>query len=207
MSATRALLLAAATAAAACTVNVSNTPPAEDNMQRDDNGNGQATAKATVTPTATAAPSASSAPTADPTAKVCTKMGCMGGLTVEVVPAKTGFGKGSYKIDVVADGKKTSCELKLPLPACDKGHAATCKGDVGVDVKEVGCDKPLAEQAFGPLRFREPPTELKITVTKDGKRFADGTVSPAYKTVQPNGPGCEPTCKQGEAKVCADKCP
>lgn len=208
MSPTRSLLLAAATVTVvACTVNVTSNPPAQDNMQRDDNGNGQATATATAKPTATATPSATATATSEPTGKVCTKMGCMSNLLVEVVPSKAGFGKGSYKVEVVADGKKGSCELKLPLPACDKGQAAKCEGDLKLDLKEVGCGKPVGEQSFGPLRFSEPPSELKVTVTKDNKRFAEGALKPDYKTLQPNGPGCDPVCKTAEAKVCADKCP
>lgn len=186
----------------ACTVSVDNnqgpdTPPSDDNA---------AQPTATVPPTANPTTTATTAPTGESPPKMCTKMGCLSGLAIDIEPAAGGWTKGTYVIDVVADGKKSTCELKLPLPACDKGPATKCEGEAGVKVLERGCGQPASQQTFGPLRFVSAPAEIKVTVKKDGKQLTDSTVKPAYKTVQPNGPDCDPVCQQGKERVCVGKC-
>ncbi len=161
------------------------------------------------------APAATAQPTAQPTSsggglsdadkdalqkklagqKICTQMGCIDGYTLEVSPAA--WPKGKYVLSLEADGKRSTCEATLPLPACDKGRAVTCKGDVEVLVGESGCALPPEQQGLGPLTFKGAPAKVSVAITRGGKEVGKGTFTPTYKTVQPNGPDCAPTCKHG----------
>ncbi|NUP04800.1 MAG: hypothetical protein HOW73_01935 [Polyangiaceae bacterium] len=181
-------------AASACTASTQSTPDGE-----------QPPSDATSAPTETAAPTASgAAPTAsaEPSAtppKMCTTMGCDNGVSVALKPAKEGqnpFVKGSYSVEVLAGGKVTKCTVSLPLPACDKGPAVKCDGDVKVIVGASGCALPPASHSFGPVILEEGPAEFEVIVKKDKKVLGQGKFKPTYKTVQPNGAGCEPTCNQ-----------
>jgi hypothetical protein len=166
---------------------------------------GQDTAAPAPTDAPDVAPGPTGEPTAAPTAtqKACTEMGCENGFKVELNakdPKKT-FGKGAYTVEVLSGGKASKCEISLPLPACEKGPAAKCTGDIKVDLVASGCALPPDAHSFGPVSFPESPAEVEIIVKKDKKKLGEGKFKPTYKTVQPNGPGCEPTCNQAPAET------
>lgn len=125
-------------------------------------------------------------------------MGCVDGLHVELEGPQP---KGAYEIAVEADGKRATCRVSLPLPACDKGPAVQCKGDVEVMIGEKGCALPPDQHGFGPLNFKGAAANVKVSVKRAGKEVGAGTFSPTYRTVQPNGPNCPPTCKQARDKI------
>lgn len=130
--------------------------------------------------------------------KICTEMGCIDGFHVDVEPQA--WAKGQYKLVIEADGKKSTCEATLPLPACGK-QAVSCKGDVQVMIGESGCALPPDQQGLGPFNFKGAPAKVSITVSRGGKEVGKGTFSPTYKQVQPNGPSCPPTCNHASDKI------
>lgn len=189
--------------ASACTVTANNTEP--DNLQRDDDRPTR-TATPPTTSTPTTSSSADTSTTSRPldAPKACTKMGCRSSLEIEVTGTKPG--KGKYAFEIEADGKKAQCELSLPLKACDKGLSTKCTGDVKVEIGESGCALPPAEHGFGPISLPDSPAAARVVIKKDGKPLSDKRFTPAYKTSQPNGPGCEPTCKQAREEICGAGC-
>jgi hypothetical protein len=130
--------------------------------------------------------------------KVCTEMGCVDGFHVGVDPEV--WPKGRYQLELEADGKKSTCEASLPLPACGK-KAVSCKGDVEVMIGESGCALPPEQHGLGPFTFKGKPAKVAITVKRGGKEVGKASFSPAYKTVQPNGPSCPPTCEHATDKI------
>lgn len=191
-------------ALASCQVNVkpSRGGP-EDHGQHDDDKNGTDTdadtsALAASAEAPTARPTATATTTPAPTAKICTEVGCLNGLVVDVSAGRSGFGKGRYEIDVVADGKKAKCELAIPLVACDKGPSAKCTGDVKLSIGEAGCALDPKEQGISTIAIEGSPAAVEITVKRAGKKIGAAKLTPAYKTLQPNGPDCPPTCKSGK---------
>ncbi|HTJ85379.1 MAG TPA: hypothetical protein VL400_26860 [Polyangiaceae bacterium] len=162
------------------------------------------TAAVTADPIATAEPTATetSAPTAAPTGaqKMCTQMACVDGLNIDFEPNGP-MKKGKYTFTIEADGKKQECTGSLPLPACEKGRALTCKGEGDAMIMESGCALPPDQQGFGPIMLKTGPAAVKITVKKDGATIGTADLKPSYRTVQPNGPDCGPTCKQASEKI------
>jgi hypothetical protein len=165
----------------------------------------------TATP-ATAAPIAAPtvAPTAEPTAsatapsfgKVCTKMGCIGALTV-AVDGGAKLAKGKYVIDVDADGKKGKCSFVAPGFCGDK--APKCEGDVQVDLVTAGCDKATEKGAPPPalveIKLPTSPKAATVVVNRDGKKVGEAKLAPEYKENRPNGPDCDPVCRVADAKI------
>ncbi len=176
-------------------------------MTVEDGGDAPAT---TSTAAATQTPSTepTSVPTTEPTStasapalpKACTRMGCIGALEVAVVGGDK-LAKGKYVIDVEADGKKGKCTFAAPSFCEDK--APKCEGDIEIDVVTLGCPSVTTGPAPSIKSFKLPssPAAANITVTRDGKKVGEVKLAPQYKEVRPNGPDCDPVCKNASEKL------
>jgi hypothetical protein len=132
--------------------------------------------------------------------RVCTQMGCLDGLHVELATT-AGLGPGTYALELEADAAKGSCEVTLPLPPCDKGSATVCKGDVAVLVGESGCALDPAAHGFGPLTFKGAPARVRVVVRKGTAELGAATFTPTYRKVRPNGEGCGPVCQHATERL------
>ena len=121
----------------------------------------------------------------------CTEIGCQDGLLIRVTPT-SGWPAGQYVITTQVDDATIVCTGTLPLPACGT-PGLTCDGE-GVQVTESGCALGPEEHAFGDVMLATQPESVSLTIERDGTQVADGSWTPDYETVQPNGPECEPTC-------------
>lgn len=120
----------------------------------------------------------------------CTLIGCADGFSVTV--ASTGTWKaGTYVVTVVADGVTTTCSAAFPLT----GAAAQCTGS-GVVVGLSGSALPAEQQSIANVALSSTPKSVKVEIARDGAPLGSQTFTPTYKTTQPNGPKCEPTCTQ-----------
>lgn len=79
---------------------------------------------------------------------------------------------------------------------------------VGATTYDINCPDPaLSRDIFceaGRIRISnisDPPTSITVALSAGDLQY-NGVVMVAVKTSQPNGPECEPTCKNGEvAKI------
>lgn len=126
-----------------------------------------------------------------PIERACTEIGCQDGLLIRVLSAAA-WPHGQYRFDIEQDGARVVCTGTLPLPSCGV-QAMVCDGP-GPVITESGCALEPAAHAFGDVTFTTTPAEVAIVVTHDGKPVDAGRWHPAYQTIQPNGPGCEPIC-------------
>ena len=126
---------------------------------------------------------------------VCTQLACQSGLRVGFRPASGVWPKGKYRFQVIADDSSTMCESDLPLPKA--ATKPSCPVDYAL-LEESGALLPAREQAYGGIQILRAAAKITIRVSRDGRELVQGTWSPAYRQVEPNGPGCPPTCKQGE---------
>jgi hypothetical protein len=134
----------------------------------------------------------------EPTQAGCTEIGCQDGLLVRVTPTSA-WPSGEYTFTIEADSGTTVCTGSLPLPACET-RAISCDGN-DVQVTESGCALEPSQHAFGDLMFTSAPASLTVTVTRDGQQVGSRSWTPEYQTVQPNGPGCEPTCTNATVEL------
>jgi hypothetical protein len=128
---------------------------------------------------------------------MCTQIGCMDGLTLTTPIQYAGqniWKPGHYRFDFVINGQKEHCTGVLPLKPCDY-PSLTCTSSA-IMITESGCALPAEAQGFGDISLPVDTETLSLTITRDGHIISEGSWKPAYKISQPNGPQCEPICKQ-----------
>lgn len=132
--------------------------------------------------------------------KVCTELGCKSGLDIELVRS-TPWPQGSYRITLRLDGKSASCEGKLPLEPCERGPTFHCS-DASLSIAESGCALPPDQHAIGGLSSTvTEASKASLVIEHQGALQATAQLTPAFQTVQPNGPGCEPVCQSASMRL------
>ena len=125
-------------------------------------------------------------------------MGCVDGLHIDLSPDV--WQAGSYRFVIVADGTQTVCEGSLPLRACEQGPSLSCKGK-GVLIGESGCALPAAQHGFSDIHLQAGPTNVTVTIERDGAEMVRKTFTPTYQDAMPNGPDCPPVCRQAGDRI------
>ena len=62
------------------------------------------------------------------------------------------------------------------------------------------CD-PIPGQFIEGCALQGTPTNVRIVQMVDGVVLLDESIAPTYKVVYPNGPDCDPGCKQASASL------
>ncbi len=112
-----------------------------------------------------------------------------------------GWPAGSYRFVVTVDTRRVTCEGSLPLPlpvapsACGQGSSLKCDG-AGVLISRSGCGLPAEQQGFSHIHVDGAPALVNIRTELDGTVEGIESFTPDYKLLRPNGPMCEPQCKQ-----------
>jgi hypothetical protein len=130
--------------------------------------------------------------------RACTEIGCASGLSVDFVRSGR-WAAGNYRIEVTADGNAGACEITLPL-SCSR--QPRCTGASAWRVGESGCAlDPQSHSLTGVDFSPAQPVDVTVTVSLDDRRLGEARLQPVYTTSQPNGPGCEPVCRQARATL------
>lgn len=106
---------------------------------------------------------------------MCTLIGCIGGIEVEVVglPESTPF------------------EISLTFPSGET-QTLKCGGEIDESIPfEKTCSSKGA--FFSLPSDSEPPEVIAVTVTMSAGQWTE-TIFPEYEEFLPNGEGCLPTC-------------
>jgi hypothetical protein len=139
------------------------------------------------------------------TQKTCTLIGCSDALTLNLsLPSGE---KPNINVDLMIDGTAVSC------PALGDRPSATCAGNVTSTMVE-GQTCTQTQQAgtvtqtctgngIFHLRIEVPgtPKSVSYTANLNGAVVGQDSLSPTFQSVNPNGPGCDPACKQATADV------
>lgn len=136
----------------------------------------------------------------DPGGKMCTLIGCINGLHLNLAKV-TPWTAGNYSFAFDLDGTAVTCTGALPLPACDKGAALRCDVEGKVQIGESGCALPPEQHGFSDIQILGEPAKVKLTITRDDQQLHSGELTPTYVTSRPNGPDCEPECRGANAEV------
>ena len=132
--------------------------------------------------------------------KTCTLIGCTDQATIGIQRANGAGVSLSVSLDI--DGRIVEC----PAPPANAG--APCDGQVRVTQRELQeCFEEMVGSAIflrcaGTGKFEQvveisgTPTTIRVTARNATMVVAESSFTPQYMDVQPNGPDCEPTCKQ-----------
>ncbi len=153
---------------------------------------------------ALAACAAKSPGPSDPGAKVCTQIGCIDGLRVNLTKP-TPWAAGNYTFTFALDDAPVTCTGALPLPACDQGPALRCQGDDKakrlVQIGESGCALPPEQHGFSDIQISGTPTKIQLTIEHAETVLHSSEFAPTYVTTRPNGPECGPECRSASTEL------
>jgi len=124
-------------------------------------------------------------------------IGCADSLEVRFAGATAK--PGLYQIEVVADGVPATCQLTLPHTC---GTQAMCTGGTGLlnwRLMVSACGPGIERRIEGFIFNNDPPSSLDFVVRRDDVIVGGGSAKPVYKESRPNGPDCEPLCRQAPA--------
>lgn len=130
--------------------------------------------------------------------KPCTLIGCSSGFSLNLRPLNDRFQPGRYDVRVVPENDTTrSCFFVISndTQSCASGHC----------VREETCNALYFVGYSDPDRvmISYPVLEAKLTiqVEREGLDVGELIVQPEYHSIQPNGPGCPPTCRRASASL------
>lgn len=124
----------------------------------------------------------------------CSMIGCADGLTVEFQTAS--WPQGAWQVDVKTPTETRTCTATLPLPP---SGASTCSDKLMLMTS--GSALAVTEHKLIGVQLPDAPSEVTVTVTRNGTKVAEKTLKPTYKKSQPNGSACEPICTQAGDKL------
>jgi hypothetical protein len=145
----------------------------------------------------------------------CTDIGCRDQASLTLRPAGGEWLAGSYRLIVTIDGEERQCAFSVPadLPEPGSGRAlcdpflplylqpeTVCSERRDRDSVSQSCT-PIPDRYSGSLTLQGTPAVLVVTVERDGQILSNDTLKPAYQASRPNGPGCEPLCRQASAEL------
>jgi hypothetical protein len=132
--------------------------------------------------------------------KTCTLIGCNDQFTIQIQLADGA--RPHLTADMVIDGRAVSCA------APTDSSTVTCDTGVSVWSRELqSCTQSqsgtvVMETCVGSGVFAETivvqgsPKSLSMSLLNGTTSVAQQTFQPQYESNQPNGPGCDPICKQ-----------
>jgi hypothetical protein len=129
----------------------------------------------------------------------CTDIGCGAALTVDFIGDE--WEAGSYAIVVTADGVTTTCAATLPFGSCETGW--TCdRTESGFWLLTSGCALSAEQHALAGIEWTTAgPRSVTIELSRDGSSLGTVSGTLSYRSSQPNGADCEPTCETAQEQL------
>lgn len=114
----------------------------------------------------------------------CSEVGCLDELSILYANETGKLDDGEYVSEVTIGGQTQTCAFTVT------NHLAPDAGPC------VTVTAPTFE-----IVDLQPADHIEFTLTVNGQLKVRHSLDPAYKTVQPNGPECEPTCRQAVVDI------
>lgn len=124
---------------------------------------------------------------------VCTDMGCTDGVDLHFSLTR----RGAYRIvaEGLPGGETTTCTGTLPF---DGTEACVGPGFATISGTKLPDDQQSVEGLYLPATDLD---QVHFTLSVDEEVLVDQTWDLSYRTLQPNGPSCEPTCSYASIEV------
>ena len=79
------------------------------------------------------------------------------------------------------------------------GPNTSCTETVTAEARTLHCD-PIPDQFKEDIGIQGTPSFVHVQQAVGGTTILDRSVTPAYKENRPNGPECDPLCKQAQVQ-------
>ena len=121
--------------------------------------------------------------------KACSLIGCTDGFSANVGPGEIGsLPSGSHRLEVIVDSVILICAFQILLGTT----APTCSTGLNVLVAPAG-------QGVETITVAGTPGQVHAWQYADDVPILDAAAAPSYQESRPNGPDCEPVCRQASA--------
>jgi hypothetical protein len=141
----------------------------------------------------------------------CSLIGCSSGAVLRI---HTGLvADGNYSLRLVFDDTEHECPLSAPdsLPThVDRGRELKCTPEIPRSwtgpsiIAETSCEDESCERTLDGYRFElttpGTPTNIRVSLERDGEVLFEEAQSVEYRRIEPNGPGCGPICTVSDAE-------
>jgi hypothetical protein len=130
-------------------------------------------------------------------------------------PASGEWAPGAYQLYLTLDGTERRCAFNVPadLPAprtarslCDPAlplylqPETICTEHRERDAVSQSCT-PIPDRYSASLTLYGTPSALRVVLERDGTAILDESSTLQYQSERPNGPGCEPLCRQARTNL------
>lgn len=123
--------------------------------------------------------------------KTCPTRGCYDGFSATVSAGAIGsLPTGTHRIEVIADVASLTCTFRIPLGTTT---APTCSTGLSVLVA------PASGQVVETITVAGTPGQIHAWQYVDDVAILDAAAAPSYEEQRPNGPECDPVCRQASA--------
>jgi len=157
---------------------------------------------------------------ADLLGRSCTEIGCVDQLSLTFRAPDNRWREGAYRIELELEGEALQCAFSVPaaLPAqlgsvgqveCGRGASAyfsaetLCTETRTRDAVSHSCT-PRAGEWTLQLSRSGTPARLEVRVTRDEQEVASLSETVKYRENRPNGPDCEPLCRQAQLEIAVE---
>ncbi len=152
----------------------------------------------------------------------CTEMGCGDGVGVKLTTPDDRWSAGVYSLDVHIGDEHHLCEVQFSESAsngsdgsipfiCQSESDATASFSAAFtpvvecverrerngDAVSEACTR-VPESWFIALASYGTPSSLSMELRQDGVVLFQKNIQPKYEEYRPNGPDCEPVCRQAQ---------
>ncbi len=148
----------------------------------------------------------------------CTLIGCSDGLSLRAKTASGGLTDGTYSIALRLDGTAIQCTLDasdLSTRSAQTYLTAECDDRTSSVTLSAPteCTEHRSEEAVGQscqpiagkwqldIGVQGIPASVQLEIARDGVTVLEQTLAPTYLDTRPNGPKCEPLCRQASEEL------
>jgi len=130
--------------------------------------------------------------------KVCKLVACSDTFTASVRSADGSFPSGMYRLELMVDGTTRTCTFAYPA-----AMQPLCSGFFVAFLSETTCTETRCDTIPGryveTITVAGTPGQVHAWQYVDDTPILDAAAAPSYEETRPNGPECEPLCRQASA--------
>ena len=129
--------------------------------------------------------------------KTCPTRGCQDGFTADIRSTDGIFPSGMYRIELMVDGTSLTCAFAYPAAM---QMQPLCSGFFVAFLSETTCTETRCDtipgRFFETITVAGTPGQIHAWQYVDDVAILDAAAAPSYEEQRPNGPECEPVCRQ-----------